>query len=187
MERHENAVHNGQVVICKQCDYKTGYKGSLKGHIERMHTKPSTKCPICSWVGNIYGLAQHIRIAHLPQSKERYKCDICNKNYPRKSHLKDHKGRAHFGVRYSCSKCDYKATTTGNLKTHIKSMHEGVKSPCNQCDYNAYDSQSLSKHMRAVHLNLKPYQCAACDFKTSIKSNLTNHESRFHMNMSSSQ
>ena len=161
----------------------TPYAQSLKGHIGRKHTKPSTKCPMCSWVGNNSSLPQHNRTAHRPQSKERYKCDICNKDYPRKSHLKDHKDRAHFGVKYSCPKCDYRATITQNLKTHIKSMHEGVKKPCNQCDYKAFDNQSLTKHLKAVHLKLKPYQCTTCDFKTAIKTNLINHEKCFHLNV----
>ena len=99
-----------------QCNYETPYTKSLKAHIDRKHTKSSTKCPTCSWVGNNSSLSQHNRTAHRPQSKERYKCDICSKDYPRKSHLKDHKDRAHFGVKYSCPKCDYKATTKQNFK-----------------------------------------------------------------------
>ena len=176
MEIHIKAIHYQQEIYCKQCDFKTGYKSTLKSHIDRIHTKSRTQCKECSWTGNPSYLQRHRSI----HGSKRYKCDICCKEYPRKSHVEDHKNRAHFGVKYSCPKCEYKATTTANLKTHIKSKHEGVKSPCNQCDYKAFDMQSLSKHVKAVHLGLKPHQCTTCDFKTAIKLHLKNHESGFH-------
>ena len=182
LELHIDAVHKGlKKFICDQCDFKAGYAGSVKKHVDVVHKKSRSQCTLCTWEG--YNLVQHNKNVHGPKVTEKWKCDICDKEYSRKSHLKLHKDRAHFGIRYSCPNCKHRATTAANLKIHIKSKHEGVKIPCNLCDHQAYDKSSLSGHIKRVHNTFKAYQCNFCDFKTNLKKYLTTHETNSHGRM----
>ena len=180
MQNHKLIIHNGQKKFnCNQCDFRTGYADSLKGHIEDVHDKIRIDCTICSWKGNSKNLKTHTKQVHFSQ-KKRFQCNICSIEYSRNEHLKKHINRDHKGVRYSCPNCEHKATTKGGLKVHINSKHEGTRYPCKHCGHKAYCKSSLIKHKNAIHLNLRPYMCNLCEFKASTKSNLKSHEKRSH-------
>ena len=181
MHKHKDVVHNGQKKFnCEQCDFKTGYGDSLKGHLEKVHDKIRAHCTICSWKGNSKNLVKHKKDLNFSQRKDNFKCDICSNEYVRNNHLKKHINRDHRGIRHSCPNCEHKATTKGSLKIHINSKHKGIRYPCKQCSHKAYCKSSLIKHMNAIHLNLKPNLCNVCEFKTSTKSNLRFHEKHSH-------
>ena len=143
LEQHIIVTHNPYESQCAQCDYKTTLKSYMKKHVQRIHTHTQTKerakCVTRSWTGNPWTLRGHSLI----HSGKKYKCDICDKEYPRKEHVKNHKNRDHFGIRFPCPKCDYKATVMSSLNLRIKSKHEGKRSQCSQCDYDAFDKQTL--------------------------------------------
>ena len=179
LELHIDAVHLGlKKFVCKQCDFKSAYAGSLKSHVDMVHKKSRSQCTFCPWEG--YNLKQHHGNAHVQKVTEWWKCDICDKEYSRKMHLKKHKDRAHLGIRYPCPNCKHRATRAETLRLHIKSKHEGLKSPCNLCDYQAYDNSSLSCHIKSVHNTFKTYSCNSCDFKTTLKQYLTTHKKNLH-------
>ena len=71
--------------------------------------------------------------------------------HQKKSHLKEHVGTIHEGVRYSCVQCDYQASKKYNLKTHVATKHEGVHHSCDQCDYKATEKGSLRRHLLKSH------------------------------------
>ena len=180
MRNHKLVVHKGQKKFnCDQCDFRTGYADSLKGHIENVHDKIRMNCTICSWKGNSKNLRTHKKAVHFSQN-QKFKCNICSKEYSRNDHLKKHINRDHRGVRYSCPNCEHKATTKGGLKVHINSKHDGTRYPCKQCGHEAYCKSSLIKHINTIHLNLKPNMCNFCEFKASNKSNLKVHQRNSH-------
>ena len=64
--------HGDMWYRCDQCDYKAGWKGSLKTHIDSVH-------------GDV-----------------RYSCDLCDYKAKTKGNLKEHIDSIHGDVRYSC-------------------------------------------------------------------------------------
>ena len=107
-------------------------------------------------------------------TKNKFKCDECQKAYPHPFSLHSHKRSKHVGIKYPCTQCNYKATQKGHLYIHIQSMHEGIKYPCTQCDYRASDQSSLNKHIQRKHDGIK-YPCNLCDYKATEKCSLTKH------------
>ena len=56
-----------------------------------------------------------------PGSK--YPCGQCDKTFPRKQALWQHKKSVHEGVKYACNQCEYLTIYQSHLKRHIKRRH----------------------------------------------------------------
>jgi hypothetical protein len=59
------------------------------------------------------------------------------------------------GSAYKCQKCDYQAIKGSHLKAHIKAKHEGIKFPCSMCEYKASFSSDLKRHQRTKHSSVQ--------------------------------
>ena len=86
----------------------------------------------------------------LDDSKQ-YKCQQCDYQSAKKSHVERHIQVKHEEAKYLCHQCDHKAATQINLKNHIESKHEGIKYPCQQCDYQATQAGHLQQHVKSKH------------------------------------
>ena len=92
--------------------------------------------------------------AVVPESKKKYRCQVCNQGFQRTSELKDHNYTQHLGGSYSCAECLKSYVNEKGLKYHIKSIHKGEgKCKCTEegCDWEDKDSGKLHQHLLTAH------------------------------------
>ena len=104
-----------------------------------------------------------------------FKCDVCDKCFPRNWALESHK-KVHSGERpYKCSFCDKSFALKYSLKTH--EMGHSTEKPyeCNVCYKTFALRHHLERHEK-IHTNDKPFKCQHCDKSFTQKGNLKTHE-----------
>ena len=100
--------------------------------------------------------------AVVPESKKKYRCQVCNQGFQRTSELKDHNYTQHLGGSYSCAECLKSYVNEKGLKYHIKSIHKGEgKCKCTEegCDWEDKDSGKLHQHLLTAHEIGDPLVC----------------------------
>ena len=98
----------------------------------------------------------------VPESKKKYRCQVCNQGFQRTSELKDHNYTQHLGGSYSCAQCLKCYVNEKGLKYHIKSIHKGEgKCKCTEegCNWEDKDSGKLHQHLLTVHEIGDPLVC----------------------------
>ena len=98
----------------------------------------------------------------MPESKKKYRCQVCSQGFQRTSELKDHNYTQHLGGSYSCAECLKSYVNEKGLKYHIKSIHKGEgKCKCTEegCDWEDKDSGKLHQHLLTAHEIGDPLVC----------------------------
>ena len=125
-----------------------------------------------------------------------YTCNMCDKSFPKKSHLKAHVKTnsekcdknfprkdtlnfVHENIWHKCDKCDKRFVWKKNLdqhmkSRHIKSVHKKAKFNCDKCYKSFPKKDLLYRHIHIVHGNV-PHKCDHCDKSFSWKSQLSSH------------
>lgn len=156
LTRHLNKHNNIKPYACRYCDNKLSTPYSLKMH-ERIHTneKPHP-CTICTKAFRTsFQLLHHIR-RHSKILPFVCTFEGCDKAYPVSTELKDHISYYHKGERsYQCDLCEKNYTKKQHLKKHMES-HDSTKISertfgCHLCGKMFYKSTILNKHLKCVH------------------------------------
>lgn len=180
--RHTNKYHNkSEKFICDVCKESFVLKGTLRSHIENVHSDMPYKCRLClNWFPTRRAYSKHtesshrtgkfscpyctetlssryLRNMHLATKHDlktkQFGCDVCAKVFFRKSSLIGHKARAHLKER---------------------------SATCHVCGLKAFDVHALKLHM-AVHDNARPlFSCVHCGKVFKWKRCLTLHKRRKH-------
>ena len=125
MRRHIQGVHEKKVK-CDKCPYKTGCRGSLKKHVQRVHdeSKPF-ECNTCyKHFSSKEKLDHHFARVHELRNCE--KCPYCEKQYSKlKTHIQtcNVKWQQLQGYRptFECPKqCGKTFQTKDGIREHIK-------------------------------------------------------------------
>ena len=100
------------------------------------------------------GIPQLPKRAVVPESKKKYRCQVCNQGFQRTSELKDHNYTQHLGGSYSCAECLKSYVNEKGLKYHIKSVGA---SPCHDSlifmsTHKAMAARCLSRHQATYGL-----------------------------------
>lgn len=131
-------------------------------------------CPHCGLSFPVSSLTIHIR-RHTGDNP--YKCDQCEKAFPRSQDLSLHM-RQHTGERPSeCKICSKKFISQNKLARHMR-LHTGQRPySCKMCSKSFVQSNDLKIHMRR-HTGERPYQCGVCGESFVCGSHLNIHRNR---------
>ena len=165
LKRHRPAV-KGRHCVCSVCGLKFTSSTDYINHYSRVH--PPLPCANCPKVfTNPLSLQKH-QYHHIGK---KHLCDVCNRQFPFSSQLKDHK-KSHFQQKpHWCSfpNCNTTATHLYDVKKHERS-HKRTNLKCPRCTYETTDTRNLKQHSRK-HTGEEPYQCSKCKkrFKYSVQ------------------
>lgn len=134
-------------------------------------------CPVCKQLYANYPKT----IEHMTMHKERkFICDLCGKNFIRKTGLQSHVGSVHAtSTNFQCEQCpDKKYKNMLALQRHVRAKHSDnpYRYPCEMCDRVFNDHTDRRRH-RWTHGGFpKPFVCLVCD-----KAFHENKQLRLHM------
>ncbi|SPP84500.1 zinc finger protein 670 [Drosophila guanche] len=172
-----NESSGSGVLTCKHCPRILKRQDTLRRHMQAFHPEEAAKdeaestgssqrkrtakrreCPHCGISFPTSSLTIHIR-RHTGEYP--YKCDQCEKAFPRSQDLSLHM-RHHTGERPSeCKICSKKFISQNKLSRHMR-LHTGQRPyACDKCDKSFVQSNDLKIHMRR-HTGERPYKCDVC-------------------------
>uniref|UniRef100_A0A8D8S3E9 Zinc finger and BTB domain-containing protein 47 n=1 Tax=Cacopsylla melanoneura TaxID=428564 RepID=A0A8D8S3E9_9HEMI len=152
LREHKNYVHGGirsqYTVECHYCGVHKKSKKLLRAHISGHTGIPNYVCKKC---GKGYSRAATLRMhnvkVHLRDSGipiQKFKCDICHKEFLEKRCLKRHKNWAHGDKFNLCKICG--AKIKGSLKKHMLTHTGERKICCHICDKKLRGKVCSSNH-----------------------------------------
>uniref|UniRef100_A0A8D9DT39 Zinc finger protein 234 n=1 Tax=Cacopsylla melanoneura TaxID=428564 RepID=A0A8D9DT39_9HEMI len=161
LHEHTKYVHKGirsqYTVECHYCGVHKKSKKLLRAHISGHIGIPNYVCKKC---GKSYSSAATLRIhtaeVHLLNS-EKFKCDICDKEFVRKRNLNVHKNWVHGDEFHLCKICG--AKVKGTLKTHMIT-HTGERKIC--CHICGKKLRGKLKEHLLTHTGERPHACEVC-------------------------
>ncbi|KAL9879450.1 uncharacterized protein ACN427_011428 isoform 3-T4 [Glossina fuscipes fuscipes] len=176
LNEHEFNSHNSSSNLLHRCNNCGTRSSTLDDLID--HKKAENPVCICTICGNTFKghsqLSAHKRL----HKKRRFKCENCDKSYPRQTDLNIHK-RTHTGDRpYVCNICDKRFPVKVRLTYHLQ-RHPGVRHPCPYCDVIYENRNQLKSHL-FKHTGM-PYICEICPhvvFERRLR--FANHMKRIH-------
>ncbi|XP_072181082.1 uncharacterized protein [Diadema setosum] len=136
---------------CEMCGKSFKYRESLKNHLEHHKNSDQGKYPYqCHLCGKGYTLAVTLR-RHMNSHETVFQCDVCNRQFSHRHHLKRH-SIVHTGERpFVCGYCDRTFGLRTTLLTHLR-LHTGEKPyKCKMCPIAFRRNYSLKNHMKKAH------------------------------------
>ncbi|KAG5896086.1 hypothetical protein JTB14_006875 [Gonioctena quinquepunctata] len=208
-------IHCGKRYVCDLCGKDFLYPYRLQAHKERMHLHikkklPVVQCDICGKrLSGKANLAIHIGSVHFAtltdDTKPKFQCPVCDKNYKFQSLLEKHIRIIHEGFRYECPHCKKSFRNDGHFQYHVKThqpdyqgfekqcekcctvfkseggyrahmkRHEGLSYVCDVCGKNVTSVESLKRHIR-THTGERPYKCEECGKNFKTAQYLVTHK-----------
>ncbi|XP_067634248.1 zinc finger protein 420 [Eurosta solidaginis] len=161
-------------IICELCPRTFARQFALERHVRAMHSgdgdlehdtnsqnKKTYKREICPYCGRSFAQASIVIHIRRHTGEKPYKCDECEKGFPRRQDLVVHK-RQHTGERpHVCTICGKSFIRPNKLSRHMR-IHTGLRPyKCSECEKSFTQSNDLRIHMRR-HTGEKPYKCNVC-------------------------
>ncbi|XP_060532818.1 gastrula zinc finger protein XlCGF57.1-like isoform X2 [Cylas formicarius] len=155
---------------CVMCQRGFARKSDCLNH-ERTHTKEKTF--ICKICGKGLSSSATLRV-HLKQHTGRpEKCEICQKQFCRKSeltlHMQKHRGERPF----LCTECGMSFAQSSHLTSHVSIHSEARPFKCQSCDKTFKTKELLKVHMR-LH-GEKRFKCCICMYQCHKNYRLQQH------------
>ena len=115
-----------------------------------------------------------------------FACDLCNKEFKKRSYVREHKRKMHEKTNFPCDQCNEEFSQQNSLLTHKILVHEinPRYSTCWQCNRPIKGGRdNLQRHIETVHEGLKKFECNVCGKKYSRRSRVLQHKKSAHENM----
>jgi len=170
--------HKKKYYKCSHCEKVLKAASDMKIHLTVHSSEKPFKCEFCfiSFKSQKI-LAKHIKKQHSENGHvERFKCEICGKDYSERSSLKAHQLKHMPGGQetkrpHQCSACGISYACKSSLIKHVEEQHEGkdpVKHICPICGKEFRKTKNFKAHHKA-HLYGKEISCDLCGntFQTS--------------------
>ena len=159
---------NSGLAICKDCDYVTKRKDTLREHVQTKHQQNLFRCDECNFeTFNPRFFRKHKSKGHdkmILKRKFKYVCFQCEFVVARPTLLRTHMLGSHNEEKYRCSLCDYKCEFIADLSNHMILRHKKSRHVCKKCK-KVYESvEDLRKHQKSVHKQNAPDLCDGCKF-----------------------
>ena len=121
--RHRK-LHDGNMILCDQCEYKTTTQHMLRQHKDRLHDTTEYDCKSCEYRSNtLRKLYFHERAAHRGIT---YNCESCGFKTARSNNLRQHQRRKHGGERFNCVFCNFGDSQSSRVILHEKRKHPAM-------------------------------------------------------------
>ena len=178
---------------CTICMKEFKYERNVYAHMYSIHYKHfACECKICGRnITSKSNLKRHLSEQHdfidigreVPrESLQIFPCDICMKQFKRKTtlieHMEIHKEKR---TRYQCDQCEETFYSVKNLRSH-KNLHsnEWKVYPCNICKAEFLRSANLKEHMKTHVLQRQEFKCRKCSKIFLAQRTLTRHMIMYH-------
>ena len=123
MNKHRKR-HEGNMILCDQCEYKTTTPYMLRQHKDRLHDSTEYDCKSCEYRSNtLRKLYYHERAVHRGIS---YNCELCGFKTARSGNLRQHQHRKHGGERFNCVFCNFGDSQRSRVILHEKRNHPAM-------------------------------------------------------------
>ncbi|CAL1294336.1 unnamed protein product [Larinioides sclopetarius] len=173
--KHFKAEH--PKCICNQCNYMAEHAYVIKRHSIR-HIENGVVCDICGkHYKDHYILKMHVKMVHMP-AEVMFTCEICDKKFTRKAHLKRHL-RIHAPHRpFKCPFCSYRGCEKSDITKHLL-IHEAPKHKCETCGKAFRHLKNKELHVKR-HKKQRDYKCGICEFYGYTFTDIRKHIERRH-------
>ena len=117
-------LHEENMILCDQCEYKTTRPFMLRKHKDTLHDTTEHDCKSCDFRSNNFTkLYYHNRAVHRGLS---YNCESCGFKTARSGNLRQHQHRKHGGERFNCAFCNFGDSERNRVILHEKRMHSAL-------------------------------------------------------------
>ena len=172
---------------CDFCHVRMSLKFNLQKHMLEKHNDErfaNVPCHLCEkkFICESHK-RYHIRRVH-EETKDNYKCEICQKTMTSKFNLQKHMLEQHNDERFAnvpCKICDKKFICESHMTHHVRKVHEQAKDyKCDRCGKEYERKGQRDNHYKRVHQGIKEFQCETCEKRFSIRQDLQVHQESFH-------
>lgn len=162
LKKHKR-VHTGERQWkCEACERSYKDITSFKKHMQHHKEGYLFKCNECNCILKRRNCPQNHRCVPENRMKNKYKCDICEKNYTTSYNLKRHLALHTGEKQFICDICKKSFATKTHMKRHITVIHlQEKKYKCHTCNKCFSDLYYFKVH-KTLHGNSKPYGCKYC-------------------------
>lgn len=171
---------------CPKCTKVFPIKNRLDSHVKNRHAEGKPSCQHCGRTfQNLGSLRTHIESIHTHFSeRKKFCCETCGKvfftKYALQSHTLTHMAPEDWP--FQCKVCDKKFVNKYKWSDHEKAHLNGPQNVCNYCGKSFHTKIYLADHIN-LHTGNKPYDCKVCQKRFSDRGNLRSHLKNHEKNM----
>lgn len=156
---HINERHQSKDLICSYCGLGFSKFVNLRSHISNHHKQNSHNCTVCDLSFSTKNrLSTHMAKYH---GAKVVKCRDCDESFTSSYMRNKHMVEKH-DLEYKCNFCDKIFPKNSILKTHIRRVHLKERNvQCDVCHDRFFDNVLLRLHM-VKHEGVRNFKCDYC-------------------------